>query len=69
MSGSEGVANGGIHVRSTLGPVRIELLDERLHRHALGFGELRARVPAGLYTVQCTAGTAAREELRTSKGG
>ena len=69
MSGSEGVANGGIHVRSTLGPVRIELLDERLHRHALGFGELRARVPAGLYTVQCTAGTAAREEVVRVKAG
>ena len=51
MSGSEGVANGGIprpfDPRAGTNP---SCSDERLHRHALGFGELRARVPAGSRT-------------------
>jgi hypothetical protein len=63
MSSSSTKNHGEVRVRSKLGPIRIELLDHQLNRHALGFGELSAKVPAGLYTLQYSAGTAHDEEI------
>lgn len=63
MSSSSAQDHGEVEVRSKFGPIRIELLDDRLNRYALGFGELRERVPAGLYTLQYSAGTAHDEEI------
>jgi hypothetical protein len=63
MSSSSTKDPGEVAVRSKFGPIRIELLDDRLNRRALSFGELRARVPAGLYTLQYSAGTAYDEEI------
>ena len=63
MSSSSQKDSGGIEVRSKFGPLRIELLDERLNRMALGFGTLRATVPAGLYTLQYSAGSERDEEI------
>ena len=63
MSSSSVKDHGEVEVHSKFGPIRIELLDDRLNRHALGFGALRARVPAGLYTLQYSAGTARDEEI------
>lgn len=63
MFSSDTKSYGDIRVRSRYGPIRIELLDDRLNRCALGFGELQANVPAGLYTLQYTASTVEEEEI------
>lgn len=62
MSNSEKKYEAEINVISRTGPIRIELFDHQFKRLALAFGELRERVPEGLYTLRYTAGTAQREE-------
>ncbi len=62
MSNSEPKYEAEVNVISRSGPIRIELFDHQFKRRALGFGELRQRVPEGLYTLRYTAGTAQREE-------
>ncbi len=69
MSNSSEKDYGEVAVHSKFGPIRIELLDDRLNRHALGFGELRKHVPAGLYTLQYRAGMKLKEEILRVKPG
>lgn len=63
MSLSSTANTGHIHVISRFGPIRIELLDHQLNRVAIDFGEMRKDLPAGLYLLQCSAGTVFQEEI------
>jgi hypothetical protein len=61
--------HGEVEVRSKFGPVRIELFDHQLSRVAIGFGHLKSRVAAGVYSLQYSAGTAHGEDLIRVESG
>jgi len=54
-----------VDLKSASGPVRLTLFDHNLERSAEGIGELRKRLPSGVYLLQKSAGSWREESYLT----